>query len=167
MAYAVATPSLGFPAITAVDDTAKVALGTIVRAVDPTYGEGEFIYLKGVGSTVAGSLVKWNATTYQTVLVTNTGEQGAPVAFAMAATVADKYGWYQIGGLAVAKKTAVAVSPQVPVYLSGTAGRVKVIASEGKAVVGCRSANLASVTSTVSTVILQINRPTLQGFRSA
>ena len=33
--------------------------GTIVRAFDPSYGEGEFIYLLGVGGTVTGSVVTW------------------------------------------------------------------------------------------------------------
>lgn len=143
------------------------ALGTIVRAKDPTYGAGEFIYLLGVSGTLVGSCVKYNATTFQTALVTNTAEQANAVAWAMSDNTDGKYGWYQIAGLAVALKTAVLVTAQVPVYLSGTAGRVKVIASEGKGIQNCRSANLASVTSTTSTVILQINRPTLQGFRSA
>lgn len=147
--------------------TKKHELGTIVRAKHATYGAAEFIYLVGVASTVVGSVVIYNDASWVTTLATNTGEQGAPVAIAMSANVADQYGWYQIDGLAVVKKTAVAVSPKVPVYLSGTAGRVKVIASEGKAIVGSRTANAASVTTTTSTVIVSINRPSLQGFRSA
>jgi hypothetical protein len=142
--------------------TQQHPLGTIVQATDPTYGSGEFIYLLGVASTVVGSLVKYNATSYLTALVTNTAVQVAPVAVAMAATVASQYGWYQISGNAVVKKTAVTVTPQVPLYLSATAGRVKVVASAGLQVVGARSANLATVTSTTSTVVVAINRPNLQ-----
>ena len=137
-------------------------LGTVVRGVDPTYGEGEFIYLLGVAGTVVGSLVKYNATTWQTVLLTNTTVQAVPIAVAMSANVASQYGWYQISGNAVVKKTAVAVNPQVKVYISATAGRVKVIASAGLEVVGARSANLTTVTSTTSTVVLTINRPHCQ-----
>ena len=140
----------------------EIPLGTIVKAKDPTYGEGEFIYLLGVASTVVGSLVKYNATTYQTALVTNTANQDVPVAVAMSANVAGQYGWYQISGLATVKKTAVTVTPQVTVFLSSTAGRVKVVASAGLQVVGARSANLTTVTSTTSTVVLCINRPHLQ-----
>lgn len=149
-------------AIADTSTTKKHALGTIVKAVDPTYGEGEFIYLLGVGSTEAGSLVKYNATTYQTVLVTATTVQNVPVAVAMSANVASQYGWYQISGNAVIKKTSVAVSPQVNLFISATAGRVKVIASAGLQVCAARTANLTTVVTTTSTVVVTINRPHLQ-----
>jgi phosphatidylserine decarboxylase len=138
-------------------------LGQVVRAFDPTYGEGEFILLVGVASTVVGSLVTYNATTYQTTLSANTANQATPVAVAMSANTAGLFGWYQIGGLAVVKKTAVAVNAQVPVYQSATVGRVMPTAASGKQVLGARSANLATVASGVSTVIVSINRPHLQG----
>ena len=138
-------------------------LGQVVRAFDPTYGEGEFIMLVGVASTVVGSLVTYNATTYQTTLSANTANQATPVAVAMSANTAGLFGWYQIGGLAVVKKTAVAVNAQVPVYQSATVGRVMPTAASGKQVLGARSANLATVASAVSTVIVSINRPHLQG----
>lgn len=161
MTYAVHTLA-GAQPIADNSTTQKHALGTIVRATDPTYGEGEFIYLLGVGSTVVGSVVKYNATTYQTALVTNTAVQACPVAVAMAATVASEYGWYQIGGNAVIKKTSVAVTPQVTVFLSATAGRIKVVASAGLQIVGARSANLTTIVTTTSTVVVTINRPHLQ-----
>jgi len=138
-------------------------LGQVVRAFDPTYGEGEFIMLVGVASTVVGSLVTYNATTYQTTLSANTANQATPVAVAMAANTAGLFGWYQIGGLAVVKKTAVATNAQVAVYQSATAGRIMATAASGKQILGARSANLATVASTVSTVIVSINRPHLQG----
>ena len=138
-------------------------LGKIVRADDPTYGEGEFILLLGVAATEVGLVVKYNATTYQTVVVTNSTVQDVPVAVAMSANLAGTFGWYQIAGNAVIKKTAVAVTPQVTLFLSGTAGRVKVLASAGLQILGARSANLATIASTVSTVTVTINRPHLQG----
>jgi len=138
-------------------------LGQVCRAFDPTYGEGEFIMLLGVASTVVGSLVTYNATTYQTTLSANTANQATPVAVAMAANTAGLFGWYQIGGLAVVKKTAVATNAQVAVYQSATAGRIMATAASGKQILGARSANLATVASTVSTVIVSINRPHLQG----
>ena len=138
-------------------------LGQVCRAFDPTYGEGEFIMLVGVASTVVGSLVTYNATTYQTALSANTANQATPVAVAMAANTAGLFGWYQIGGLAVIKKTAVATNAQVAVYQSATVGRIMATAASGKQVLGARSANLATVASTVSTVIVSINRPHLQG----
>ena len=143
--------------------TPPATLGMVCRAFDPTYGEGEFIMLLGVASTVVGSLVTYNATTYQTTLSANTANQATPVAVAMSANTAGLFGWYQIGGLAVVKKTAVAVNAQVPVYQSATVGRVMPTAASGKQVLGARSANLATVASGVSTVIVSINRPHLQG----
>jgi hypothetical protein len=102
--------------------TPPATLGMVCRAFDPTYGEGEFIMLLGVASTVVGSLVTYNATTYQTTLSANTANQATPVAVAMAANTAGLFGWYQIGGLAVIKKTAVATNAQVAVYQSATVG---------------------------------------------
>jgi hypothetical protein len=143
--------------------TPPATLGMVCRAFDPTYGEGEFILLLGVASTVVGSLVTYNATTYQTALSPNTANLAQPVAVAMSANGAGSFGWYQISGLAVVKKTAVAVNAQVPVYQSATVGRIMPTAASGKQLLGARSANLATVASTVSTVIVSINRPHLQG----
>lgn len=163
MAYTVTSPVLGLQRIADTSTTQQHPLGTIVRAVDSTYGEGEFIYLLGVASTVVGSVVTYNATTYQTALSANTANFAAPVAVAMSANVASQYGWYQISGNAVVKKTAVAVSPQVKVYQSGTTGRIMPTSASGKQILGAKSANLASVTSTTSTVVVTINRPFMQG----
>jgi len=143
--------------------TPPATLGQVVRAFDPTYGEGEFILLVGVASTVVGSLVTYNTTTYQTALSPNTANLAQPVAVAMSANLAASFGWYQIGGLAVIKKTAVAVNAGVSVFQSATTGRIMPTAASGKAVLGAKSANLATVASSVSTVIVSINRPHLQG----
>lgn len=145
--------------------TQKHPLGQRCSASDPTYGQGEFIYLLGVGSTVVGSVVKYNATTYQTALlsVTNGKNKGVPVAVAMSANVASQYGWYQISGNAVVKKTTVAVTPQVPIFISATDGRIKVLASAGQQILGAQTANLTTIVTTTSTVVVTINRPFTQG----
>lgn len=153
------TPPNGSTAI----PTPPATLGMVARAYDPTYGEGEFILLLGVASTEVGSLVSYNATTYQTALAADTANLAGPVAVAMSANGAGSFGWYQIGGLAVMKKTAVAVSPQVAIYQSATVGRVMPTAAAGKQILGARSANLASVAAGVSTVVVSINRPHKQG----
>lgn len=137
--------------------------GTIATAFDPVQGECEFIFLPGVASLAVGLLVRYNAALDATTIVTNTGNQAVPVAVAMSAPTATQWGWFQISGLAKILKTAVAVSPTVTLFLSGTAGRVKVIASAGLQILGCRTANAASVTSTTSTITALINRPHLQG----
>lgn len=136
--------------------------GMIVSAFDPTYGGGEFILLAGVGSTVVGSLVRYNAVTFATTLVVNTAVQDVPVAVAMAAnTAATTWSWYQISGTAVLAKTAVIVLPNVAVYISATAGKVKALASAGLQVVACKS-QLVTTASASGTVLVTINRPHLQ-----
>ncbi len=155
----------GAQPIAATETTQAHPLGTMVDATSATYGRGEFIYLLGVGSTVVGSLVKYNATTYQTALldVSNGKNKGVPVAVAMSANVASAYGWYQVSGNAVIKKTSVAATPQVPIFISGTAGRLKVLASAGQQILGAQTANLTTVVTTTSTVVVTINRPFTQG----
>lgn len=168
MAYANAaltSPYLGAPALANTGTVAQVPLGTINKFTDPTYGEGEFIYLLGVASTVVGSLVTYSPTTWQTALCPSTANLSQPVAVAMSANDASNYGWYQISGLAVIKKTAVKVDPAGTrrVYISGTAGRIMQTSVAGKNILGAASANLATVTSTTSTVVVSINRPHAQG----
>ena len=51
MAYHITDQVVGSQAIATTDTDQLHPLGTIVRAYDPTYGEGEFIYLLGVAST--------------------------------------------------------------------------------------------------------------------
>ncbi len=141
-------------------------LGTIIRAYDPTFGEGEFIYLLGVANTVTGILVTWDATTYQTTILPSTAALDTPVAVAMSANVAAQTGWYQISGMATVLKTNVNVVPQAgvtKVYISATAGRIFVTSASGKQIMGARTANLATVTTTTSTVVLHISRPFAQG----
>lgn len=163
MAYTPTTPLLGFQPIAVTSTTQNHSLGTICRAVDPTYGEGEFIYLKGVASTVVGSLVTYDPVNATTTLSPNTANLAQPVAVAMSANVASQYGWYQIGGAAVIKKTAVKVSPNVALFQSATTGRVMSTVASGKEVLNCRSVNAATVASATSTITAVIQRPFMQG----
>lgn len=174
MAYTFDEPKLGLLQINQVDSGETTAngttiptgpnkLGMIVRAFDPTYGEGEFILLKGVASTAVGSLVTWDGTTYATTLCATTANQARPVGVAMAAnTSASTYSWYQIGGTAVvARTTGVKLSPTVAIGVTST-GKVGASAS-GKEILGARSANSATVASATTTVAVVMNRPHLQG----
>lgn len=151
--------------LTTVYPTAPAQLGMVVQAVDPTYGTGEFILLLGVTGTTPGLMVIYNATTYQTALltVTNGKNKGVPVAVAMSTCTGGLYGWYQINGNAIVLKTTVAVTPQVPIYISGTSGRIKVLTSTGQQIVGAQTANLTTIVTTTSTVVVSINRPHTEG----
>jgi hypothetical protein len=156
---------LGVQNIQSTSTTQNNTLGTIIRAVDTSgsFGEGEFIYLLGVASTVAGIMVRWDATTFQTTILPSTANLDVPIAVAMSANVASQYGWYQISGMCSTLKTAVQVTPQNKVYISGTAGRVFVTSTSGKELMGARTANLTTVTSTTSAITLQLSRPFAQG----
>lgn len=159
-----ADPStIGMQPFAETSTTQRHGLGHIVRGKSANYGYGEFIYLLGVANTVVGSVVSYNATTWQTTLLPNTANLNTPIAVAMSANVASQYGWYQIGGLAIVKKTAVPVTPQVAVYISGTAGRIKSTAASGKQIVNAKTANLTTVASGTSTVTVLLQRPHAQG----
>jgi hypothetical protein len=148
MAWKITSNDLGFPRITDTDTTAKVALGRIVQAADPTYGSGEFIYLLGVASTAAGSWVTYNGDDFSTALLA--ADAIGPVAVAMSANVASQYGWYQIAGKAVGKALTGYLDNAL-VYATATAGSVddavvagdRVKNAKGASAVGTPSAGLA------------------------
>jgi hypothetical protein len=161
MAYAVINLA-GAQPIANTSTEQKHVLGTIVRATDPTYGEGEFIYLLGVGSTAVGSIVTFDASTYQTVLSAVGGNIPRPVAVSMSANVASQYGWYQISGQAVCAKTctiSLAAGAAVGVLTTGLIAGT----GSGKEIQGAVVAAVASATAGRTTVKVMIARPTKQG----
>jgi len=156
MAWKFTEQTIGLQPITDTETTQKHKLGTIARAEDPTLGAGEFIYLKGVGSTAVGSVVEYDSS-FQTGLVTLALDKPRPVAIAMSANVADQYGWYQISGLAAVKKasgTSLAVDIQV-----GAASGLAIAAASGLILNGAQIASAASGASAVTSVSVMINRP--------
>ena len=156
---------LGMSCPGSVDTVAMVPLGTVRRFYDPTYGEGEFIYLLGVANTVAGDPVTYQGTTFATTRAVAGAGVPMNLAFATAATVADRYGWYQIGGLAIANKTStVSMAAGIAVGISTTA--LIAVSSSLKEIQGARVAIVASATTTTNNggkVVLMISRPHLQG----
>ncbi len=99
-------PELGVQPIATADTTQNHPLGKRVKAVDRDSGnEGEFIYLKGVTSTVVGSWATINLDDGSTtLLVANAiGSVGVAMSVCDAST---KYGWYQIYGKASAQAAA-------------------------------------------------------------
>lgn len=163
MAYNIDTQLLGCPPITNHDTTAIVPVGTIVKAHDPTYGAGEFIYLKGCASTVAGSVVNYNGLTYLTALGYIGENVAGPMAIAMSANVAGEYGWYQIAGYAIASKgCAVSFAAGAKVAVSTSTG-LAVATISGNELQGAVVATVASATAGRVTVALMISRPHVQG----
>ena len=131
-------------------------LGEIVRAYDSTYGEGEFIYLQGIGSTAVGSIVEYN-NSYVTALSTVALEQPLPLAVAMSACVASEFGWYQISGESLMKKTAT-VSFAADA-LVGTGAGYAIAVVTGLVVQGALVAVVASATAGSTSVRVMVNRP--------
>ena len=81
MTFVVSKGPVGTQQIASTSTSQKQALGTIVQADDPTYGSGEFIYLKGLDSTVVGSWVTYNPDDFSTALLA--ANAIGPVALAM------------------------------------------------------------------------------------
>ena len=156
MAYHITDTVAGSQGIATNSTTQKHPLGTIVRATDPTYGEGEFIYLKGVASTSVGQWVTYNVS-FQSALATSAVNTPNPHAVAMSACVADEYGWYQISGLAVASKAntlSLAASAKI-----ATASGETIAAATTNTLESALVAVVASAKSDVTTVQVMIDRP--------
>ena len=105
MAWTITTARAGLQPITTLSTTKQHALGTIVQAEDPTLGNGEFIYLLGVSWTILGSIVRYDDG-FQTALDGTATADASACCDCDGACTASYYGWYQIAGLAVAKKAS-------------------------------------------------------------
>jgi hypothetical protein len=162
MAYStnwqISSPIIGLPTISDHSTTQGAPLGTVVKAVDRgtnQNGEGEFIYLKGVANTVAGSVVRYDEDDYSTTLLG--ADMIGQVAVALSACVAGEYGWYQIKGKAVAKVLAGFLD-NANVYATATAGSVDDAVVAGDRVKKCKGASAIDGPA-VGFAELEIDRP--------
>lgn len=147
-----------------VDTVAKHPIGTIVKGVDATQGEAEFIYLPGAANVVEGSTVVYDLLpSGPAVVLTNSATHlnaGRPIAVALCAIGATNYGWYQVSGVAKVKGIAGGVIGRC--MLTTTDGALDDTAIAGCQVLGARlSSNLD--TPAVGFVYVTMNRPTIQG----
>lgn len=142
--------------------------GDIVKAYDPVYGTGEFIYLQTASAISAGNICTWSgnttagqAQTFQAAQAPATANLAQPLAVAMAAGAANSWGWFQISGNAVVSTNGTLAAGPGPVYLAGS-GQVTSTAAAGKQVV-----NAVNVTATGNpssgNAIVSIMRPHAQG----
>lgn len=153
MAYHITDQIAGNQAIADTSTTQKHPLGTIVRAVDPAVGEGEFIYLQGLASTAVGSWVTYNTDDFSTTLIAPNAI--GPVAIAMSANVASQYGWYQISGKASAAAADVADNGKV--YIDTAAGTCDDAAVAGDLVYNAKWASADDTATNLADV--EIARP--------
>lgn len=155
MAYTITEDTIGMQPIAVTDTVQNHRLGTIVRAEDPTYGAGEFIYLKGVASTAIGSWVTYNLDDGTTALLA--ANAIGPVGVAMSANVASQYGWYQISGKAVGK-ALVAYADNGLVWATATAGSVDDAVVDGDMVHLAKGASAVD-TPSAGLAEFEISRP--------
>jgi|TARA_R110000823_G_C15858893_1_gene492959 hypothetical protein len=155
MAYDIVTPIVGAQPIADTSTVQNHPLGTIVSAVDPTLGAGEFIYLTGITSTVVGSWVTYAQSDNSTALLA--ANAIGMVATAMSINVASSYGWYQIGGKAVGKALA-AFADNGNVYATATAGSIDDAIVAGDRVKLAKGASAVDTPST-GLAYFEIGRP--------
>jgi len=158
MAYSITDEVVGSQPIATAETVQKHPFGTIVRAVDSDFGEGEFIYLKGVASTGIGSWVTYNVDDWTTTLLA--ANAIGPVAIAMSATDATTdYGWYQISGKAVGL-CLTGFADDGLVFATATAGAIDDASVNGDLVNLAKgaSAKLAT-TAEPSAAHFEIHRP--------
>lgn len=138
------SPQCGMQDLMTTSTTQAHPLGTKVKGLDYgtlQYGEGEFVYLKGVASTAAGDLVVYDAkagTTTRAVAATR-----GPMAVALSANVASQYGWYQVlGNAAVSTASAGTGAANALIQTSATAGQGTVSGTAGQKIDGaiCKTA---------------------------
>lgn len=144
MAFRTSSLVIGSQPIATTDTVQNHPLGTIVTAVDPVYGAGEFIYLKGLAATAVGTWVTYNPDDFSSTLLA--ANAIGPVAIAMSACVASNYGWYQIQGKALGLCLAGFLD-NANVYATATAGSVDDAVVAGDRVKGAVGASAIGVPS--------------------
>lgn len=178
MAFTFVEPQLGYLQIANIDSgitppnqstaipSPPNTLGQRVRAFDPTFGEGEFILLKGVAATAVGTAVNYDATTFITTIMPATANLARPIAWAMAAnTAATTFSWYQISGAVTAlKSTNHNIQPNLAVGIF-SAGKIAASSSAGagKEIEGARYSGTTTAASASTTCVIVVDRPHMQG----
>ena len=153
MAYTVSyiptPPIVGLQPISSVSTVQNHPIGMIVQAFDngtAAYGQGEFIYLKGLTATAQGTWVTYNLDDGTTALLA--ANAIGPVAVAMAACdAATKYGWYQIQGKTVGACLA-SYADNGLVYSTSTGGSVDDAVVTGDLVANAKGASAIDTPAT-------------------
>jgi len=116
-------------------------LGLVVQARDlgdTDLGTGEFIYLPGIASNAVGFANNFIRASWATALVDTDSASAltstivGPVAIAMSASVASRWGWYQVEGIALIK-TLASVAINKPLFPTATAGSLDDVSLSGGA----------------------------------
>ncbi len=152
--YRALTPVVGIQHIDhtfAPDAVARCVQGTIVEAVDPYWGGGEFMYVQFSTTVTAKALCivlpVFNATTLKWDFIASeapsTAIMGQMLGVAQMPAVAGNFGWIQIGGLTPVKSNAaVAADTTFSIAATGQGGATVA----GKQVVNARIVGASTIT---------------------
>lgn len=144
MAYQSTDARIGAQALASTSTVQNHPVLTRTKGNDPSLGEGEFIYLKGLASTAAGDAVTWDEAGVTTRYAAATR---GPVGVAMSANVANQWGWYQIRGVAVANAVA-GVAEGNNVMTTATTGSLGTGTTAGQGIGGARWQSAVDTPST-------------------
>lgn len=134
----------------AINTSKRFRLGTVKKDITGN----QYIYLKGVASTIAGSVVTYDPSTGVTALIV--ADMSGPVAVSMSAnTVATSYSWYCVVGTVltdvVANSAAYATTAKNP-GRETTDGKV----GDGRAA-GDEINNFFQITATTTAALVNCN----------
>lgn len=152
---------VGAQPINQTSTTQNHPFGTVVRAKDvgtTAYGEGEFIYCKGVAS---GALNAWTGVRSKaglTILGVASGAYDLVGVMMSTLDATTKFGWLQIKGRAIGK-CLTAFADNGVVYLTSTAGSVDDASVAGDVIVGAHGRNGGTVTVGDLAGEFELNRP--------
>ena len=151
---------IGVQPIADVSTTQNHPFGTIVRARDigsTAYGEGEFIYVKGVGSGATKKWAGYNSKTGATTLAVADGNYPLGVMVSDLDATTD-FGWLQIRGRGIGKCLTQFADNGV-VYLTSTAGSIDDASVIGDVVHNAIGRNGGTVTVGDLAGEFELNRP--------
>ena len=151
---------IGMQPISQVSTTANHPFGTIVRARDTgatAYGEGEFIYVKGVASGALNAWAGYNSKSGLTTLAVADGAYPVGVFLATLDATTD-FGWLQIKGRCIGKCLTAYADNGRP-NLTSTAGSVDDASVASNVVWNAEGRNGGTVTIGDLAGEFEINRP--------
>ena len=151
---------VGMQPIADADTVQNHPFGTIVRCKDigtTAYGEGEFIYVKGVSSGATKAWAGYRSKAGLTTLAVADGNYSIGVMMS-ALDATTKFGWLQIKGRAIGK-CLTSFADNGVVYLTSTAGSIDDASVIGDVVHGAIGRNGGTVTVGDLAGEFEINRP--------
>jgi len=152
MSYAVSSNLLGQQQISPfnlADATSRMQPGTLVQAVDPYWGAGEFMYVKAGGAIRQYGVVVLTpapasgAYVFTATEAPNTANLGRPLGIAMTAMDSGDFGWICVGGVVpVNCQAAVAADTAFGIAAAGQGGAN----SAGKQILSARVVGASTTT---------------------